>query len=342
MPIQTASQALENQSGGSPFGFKNRIINGAMVIDQRNNGGSVTGNDVRAVDRFASYAESGGAFTSQRSTDVPLGQGFTNSIVATVTTTDSPTGSDYYIIQQAIEGYNISDLDWGTNLAKSVTVSFWVKSSVVGLYTVALRNAGFNRAYRATYTINQANTWEYKTITVAGDTTGTWAKDNGVGIRLGFTLGAGANFIDAGNTWSALEDFAATGQTQWINNSGATFYLTGVQLEKGTSPSSFDFRPYGMELQLCQRYFEKFNVDIQGYTQPNKQIYHNITVVPKRATPTYSNGTASNADNLQGGNVSWTNAGGENSHFIALGACDNGNLNYGRVTLTGVTFNSEM
>ena len=241
------------------IGFRNRIINGDMRIDQRNNGGSVnsSGGGTFSVDRFTSFGAGGGVYTTQRSTDVPTGQGFVNSIVSTVTTTDSPTGTDYYLLTQAIEGFNIADLGWGTASARTVTISFWVKASLTGTYTVALRNSALNRSYRATYTINSANTWEQKTITVAGDTTGTWLTDNGVGIRVGFTLGAGADFIDTGNVWSALEDFAATGQVQWIGTNGATFYITGVQLEAGTVATPFERRPYGTELALCQRYYQK-------------------------------------------------------------------------------------
>ena len=241
---------------GNASSFKNRIINGDMRIDQRNAGASV--NSVAdgsfAVDRFASFSSGGGIYTTQRSTDVPTGQGFVNSIVSTVTTTDSPTGTDYYLIQQGIEGLNTSDLMWGTANAKSVTVSFWVKSSLTGTYTVAIRNNAFNRSYRATYTVNAANTWEQKILTIPGDTTGTWLTTNGVGIRIGFTLGAGSDYIDTGNVWSAIEDFAATGQVQWVATSGATFFVTGVQLEVGTVATSFDYRPYGTELALCQRY----------------------------------------------------------------------------------------
>jgi len=236
---------------------RNRLINSDMRIDQRNAGASVnsTAGGSFAVDRFKSFGNSGGVYTTQRSTDVPTGQGFVNSIVATVTTTDSPTGTDYYLITQDVEGFNFADLQWGSASAKPVTLSFWVKSSLTGTYTASFRNSALNRSYRAAYTITAANTWEQKTITVPGDTTGTWLTDNGVGVRVGFTLGAGSDFIDTANVWSAVEDFAATGQTNLLATSGATFYITGVQLEEGSVATPFEHRQYGQELALCQRYF---------------------------------------------------------------------------------------
>jgi hypothetical protein len=280
--------------------MKNRIINGAMVIDQRNAGASVNsaagGNF--SVDRFTSYASGGGVYTTQQSSDVPTGSGFVNSIVATVTTTDSPTGSDYYLIVQSIEGFNVADLGWGTASAKTVTLSFWVKSSIAGTYTAAFRNNALNRSYRASYTISTTNTWEQKSITVAGDTTGTWLKTNGTGIQLGFTLGAGSDFIDTANTWSANDDFAATGQTQWISTNGATFYITGVQLEVGSTATSFDYRPYGTELALCQRYFSFVGYNIwSGNVSITGNYYATYAFkISMRTAPTvvYYGGGASN------------------------------------------------
>ena len=283
-----------NLDPSNSLNFRNRIINGDMQIDQRNNGSSVnsSGSGSFAVDRFASFAAGGGVYTTQRSTDVPTGQGFINSIVNTVTTIDSPSGTDYYVIQQAIEGFNTADLGWGTASAKSVTVSFWVKSSLTGTYTVAFRNSALNRSYRATYTITSANTWEQKAITIPGDTSGTWLTDNGAGIRLGFTLGAGSDYIDTGNVWSALEDFAATGQTQWIATLGATFHLTGVQLEVGTAATAFERLPYSTELALCQRYYELHADTYQHMQVPMGYLTYLAGywkfLVPKRAAPTVS------------------------------------------------------
>ena len=316
----SATANLSSVNGGPIAGSRNRIINGDMRIDQRNAGASVTSapGGAFSVDRFASYASGGGVYTTQRSIDVPTGQGFVNSIINTVTTTDSPTGSDYYLVEQSIEGFNSADLGWGTAAAKSVSVSFWVKSSLTGTYTIALRNSGLNRAYRATYTIGSANTWEQKTITVAGDTTGTWLTDNGRGISVGFTLGAGSDYISTGNTWSASDDFAATGQTQWIGTNGATFYITGVQLEPGSTATPFERRSYGQELSLCQRYYETSfpigtapaqNTGASGHTLfagnsdgGSIAVYKGF-MVSKRAAPTVVtyNPSAANANFSNGG-----------------------------------------
>jgi hypothetical protein len=257
------------------FGFKNRLINGGMVIDQRNAGASVTVDSSNPIpytlDRWNARQElSSGAFTVQRSTTAPTG--FTNSLLATVTTADaSITSSEGYSLYQVVEGFNSADLGWGTAAAQSVTISFWARSSVTGSFSLMLINSAFARNYGALYTINSANTWEYKTVVIPGDTSGTWLTDNGVGIRVGFGLGAGTNRT-ASVGWStpAVSNTKAkvTGGVDWIATSGATFYITGVQLEKGSTATSFDYRPYGTELALCQRYFYKHQNTNGGNSYP--------------------------------------------------------------------------
>jgi hypothetical protein len=306
MSINASQQVTFNNTANLPntFGFKNRIINGDMRIDQRNAGASVTvnsGANFYGVDRFNCTGEAtDGVFTVQRSTTAP--SGFTNSLIATVTTADASIGSTQrYLIQQRIEGFNVADLGWGTASAQSVTISFWVRSSVTGTFGGSLRNSAGDRSYPFSYTISAANTFEYKTITVAGDTTGTWLTDNSAGIFLTFSLGAGSSLKGTANTWAASSFWAATGSVDLISTLNATFYITGVQLEKGSTATSFDYRPYGTELALCQRYLPKvgFDTDDQiGVGQATGsgtwaiQIPH---IVQPRVAPTgISAGTASN------------------------------------------------
>jgi len=236
--------------------FRSRIINGNMVIDQRNAGASVTvaaGGSGFPVDRFYIENFQSGTITAQRSTTAPAG--FINSIIHTVTVTDTPAAGDYLFESTSIEGLNMADLGWGTASAKTVTLSFWVRSSVTGTYGIGLRNSAGNRSYVATYTINSANTFEYKTITIAGDTTGTWLTDNGLGVRIFWDLGSGSNFNGTADSWNAGSFWRASGCVNLIGNSGATFYITGVQLEVGTQATSFEYRQYQQELALCQRYY---------------------------------------------------------------------------------------
>ena len=244
------------QSGGWT-GMRNRIINGAMMIDQRNAGASVTittGTDY-VVDRFFGQGSITSKFTAQQSSTVPTG--FKNSLLFTSSAATTPSASDYYYFAQPIEGLNVSDLAWGTASASTVTLSFWVRSSLTGTFSGALLNSAANRSYAFTYTINAANTFEQKTITIAGDTSGTWLTTNGTGILLRFALGAGSTFLQTAGSWGTGNVTGATGTTQWISTSGATFYITGVQLERGSTASSFEYRPYGTEFALCQRYFVK-------------------------------------------------------------------------------------
>jgi hypothetical protein len=167
--------------------------------------------------------------------------------------------NEYLVVYQAIEGNNFDDLRWGTASASPITISFWVRASVTGTYSVALRNAngGYNRSYIASYTINAIDTWEYKTVTIAGDQSGTWAAGNGAAVQIAWDLGSGSGLSTTAGTWTAGSYLRGTSQTNWISNAGATFFITGVQVEKGSTASSFEYRPYTTELQLCQRYFEK-------------------------------------------------------------------------------------
>ena len=250
-------------SPGTTTGFKNRIINGAMVIDQRNNGASSTcGADQTFItDRFSvrnntTLTNKISAQQNQGSVTAPAG--FTNYLGVTSQSAYSVATGDYFAIQQSVEGFNSADLNFGTSNAKTITISFWVRSSLTGTFGGALGNGAYNRSYPFTYTISAANTWQQISITIPGDTTGTWVgATNGTGLQLFFGLGVGSSNSATAGSWQAVGAVSATGATSIVGTSGATFYITGVQLEVGTTATNFDFRSIGTELALCQRYYSK-------------------------------------------------------------------------------------
>jgi hypothetical protein len=240
------------------FGFRNRIINGAMVIDQRNAGASVTNinGGVYSLDRWQLAGAAASKYTCQQSSNTPAG--FTKSLLVTSSSAYTVGTNEGFTVRQNIEGFNVADLDWGTAAAKTVTLSFWVRSSLTGTFGGSIINNGFDRSYPFSYTISSANTWEQKSVTIAGDQSGTWTTDNTAGIRVLFGLGVGSGQSNTAGTWASGNYQSATGATSVVGTSGATFYITGVQLEKGSTATSFDYRPYGTELALCQRYYAKF------------------------------------------------------------------------------------
>jgi len=244
---------------GNATGMKNRIINGGMTISQRGTSFSSLTSSQFCLDRFSADIGGGGAITVTQSSTAP--NGFINSMSCTVATADASIGStDAYRISHMVEGLNTSDLGWGTVNAKTVTLSFWVRSSVTGTYGLGLANSAETENYVGTYTISSADTWERKTIVVPGDTTGTWLTTNGIGIGIRWDLGSGSNYNGSPNTWQTTGSkvYRTSGSVNWISTSGATFYITGVQLEEGNAATSFDFRDYGRELALCQRYFQSW------------------------------------------------------------------------------------
>ena len=236
--------------------FRNRIINGAMEIDQRYAGSGntlVTATETFVVDRFVGYKD-GGVITSGQSSVAPVG--FSDSISWIVGTGASATAGQFFFLKQHIEGFNTADLGFGTVNAKTITLSFWVRASVTGTYSGSLTNGAIDRSYPFTYTINSANTWEYKTITVPGDTSGTWVgATNGIGLRVYWDLGMGSTYRGSAGSWQNGAYAGVTGTTSISATTGATFYITGVQLEQGSFATTFERRPYGTELQLCQRYY---------------------------------------------------------------------------------------
>jgi hypothetical protein len=240
--------------------MKNRIINGAMVIDQRNAGASVTGNNnVFGVDRFRAANTQNSKLTMQQNAgSVTPPVGFTNYLGITSSSAYSVTSTDYFLVGQPIEGFNTADLGWGTANAKTVTLSFQVYSSLTGTFGGSINNSAYNRSYPFSYTISSANTWTTISVTIAGDTTGTWiGATNGVGMYVWFGLGVGSTGLGTANTWAGAAYYSPTGATSVVGTNGATLYITGVQLEVGASATGFEYRQYTTELNLCQRYYWK-------------------------------------------------------------------------------------
>ena len=253
LPATTQTLATQNA-----LGVRNLIINGDMRVDQRNAGTSVTlaAGGTYTLDRMRVYSSGSSVLSVQQSSDTPSGQGFSNSILITSLAATTPASTDIYFFEQRIEGYNIANLGFGTASAKTITISFWIKSSLTGQFGGALTNDALDRSYPFSYTISSANTWEKKTITIAGETSGTWLTNNGRGLRCRLLdLGAGSTYVGTANSWQNADYYGATGDVKLINTNGATVYVTGVQLEVGDTATPFEHRPYDMELARCQRYF---------------------------------------------------------------------------------------
>ena len=247
--LQNASgSAITSQSG------QNLIINGNMAIDQRNNGASVTpASGGYTLDRWQYIASQASKMTVQQSSVAP--SGFTHSTLITTSSAFSVGSTDIFGFRQNIEGLNISDLAWGTADAKTVTISFWVRSSLTGTFAGNIQNDAQDRSYVFSFTINSANTWEQKSVTVTGDTTGTWLTTNGTGMRLGFVLGAGSSQENTAGSWHSGSARSVSGATSVVGTSGATWQITGLQLEVGDTATDFENLQYTTQLQLCQRYF---------------------------------------------------------------------------------------
>ena len=302
-----------SQNGGPIAGTRNRIINGDMRIDQRNAGASVTPttDGTYLVDRFKCGITQASKLTFQQSTTAPAG--FTNSLKATVAAIPTIGATDYFFIQQVIEGYNVGDLGWGSSGASSVTLSFWVQSSVTGTFGVTIRSGNETQYYNFGYTIAAANTWQKITQTISGPTTGgttAFPTGNTAGLEVWFGLGYGSTYTGGTqNAWTTGFVGQPTGATNPVSTSGATWYVTGVQLEPGTVATPFERRSYGQELALCQRYFETtYDTGVAPGTVNNAGNWQSVAIngndyydfgkaffkVTKRAIPTvtpYSTGT---------------------------------------------------
>ena len=335
------TDSITDSSGGvlapSSSVFRNRIINGAMVIDQRNAGASVTPTNAQyLVDRWQANLSQASKFSvQQNAASVTPPVGFTNYLGVTSLSAYSLGSADFFNVQQKIEGFNAADLAWGTANAATVTLSFWVCSSLTGTFGGVLRNSAANRSYPFSYTISSANTWEQKSITVAGDTSGTWLTTNGIGITVSFNLGTGTTYSGTAGSWAGTNYASATGATSVVGTNGATFYITGVQLEKGSTATSFDYRPYGTELALCQRY--AYVLTAGGFTQIASSLFFSAATnaraviqfpVTMRATPTATYSAANTflaqaTTNYTPSAIATTSSGG-NTNFIAVDATVSG------------------
>jgi hypothetical protein len=263
-------------------GFRNRIINGDMRIDQRNAGAAVTPTvdaQYGSCDRWSYFLSQASKFSVQQNAgSVTPPAGFTNYLGITSLSAYTLTGNDNFEIVQKVEGFNSADLGWGTATAQAITLSFWVRSSLTGTFGGGISNSAYNRSYPFAYTINAANTWEQKTITIPGDTSGTWLTNNGLGLVLQLALGATGSRLGTAGAWAAGWFPSVTGAVSVVSTSGATFYITGVQLEAGSVATPFERRPYGTELALCERYFIRRNYGSFvrasiGYSDINSRVY---------------------------------------------------------------------
>jgi hypothetical protein len=246
--------------GNSSLMFRNRVINGDMRIDQRNSGAAVTQQTgaLFPVDRFRVLGSVSNKFTAQQNAGaITPPSGFTHYLGMTSSAATTVSASDYYLLQHNLEGFNVADFGWGTAGAQTVSISFWARSSLTGTHSGSFQNSAGDRSYVFTYSISVANTWEYKTISVPGDTSGTWLKDSGLGIKVTWSLGSGSTFLAAANAWSAGNFFGATGSINVVGTNGATLQVTGVQIEAEVA-TPFERRPIGVEEQLCFRYFWKW------------------------------------------------------------------------------------
>jgi hypothetical protein len=287
----TGGLTIPSLNGGYLSGVRNRIINGDMQLDQRNSGTAVTvGSRIYTLDRWIVGNDNSAVMTASQSSTVPSGSGFSKSLLATVTTaTVNPIGpASRVFIEQPIEGYNVSDFNLGSASAKQFTLSFWVRSSIAGTYTVAFQNptyAGTIRSYVSSYTISAANTWEYKTITLTGDTSGTWENTVGQGLRIIWCLAAGSSSrTGSPNTWVNGNLISVSSAVDFTATNGSTFYLTGVQVEIGPTATPFERRSYGQELAMAQRYYQFGNSTLPGSSFISHWFKATMRVAPNMTT----------------------------------------------------------
>ena len=360
MPIQTALDSI-NQNQGSPFGFKNRIINGNMAISQGAAAATITPAVTSAyatnypVDRFEVIVGAASKLTTAQSSTAATGFNFSTLITSSSSYTVG--AGEIFAIRHKIEGFNTSDLAFGTVNAQKITLSFWVRSSVTGTFGGSIQNSAASRSFPFTYTINVIDTFEYKTITIPGDTSGTWiGATNGIGLTINFGLGVGATYSGTANAWAGADYRSATSATSVVAANLRTFYITGVQVEKGSTATSFDYRPYTTELALCQRYFTKSFATTTAPANSSSAPYEGVGAsfiggyfssnfvpfpVTMRAVPTMTyfsspNGTPTN-DRWQIYDGGWANASSLNGSNITVNGFQNSWV-YSSATLKGAYY----
>mgnify|MGYP003346226131 CR=1 FL=1 len=298
-------------------GARNLIINGAMAVSQRGTTFADLANGAYGIDRYVIYHSDDGAVTVSQDTTVPAGEGFKNSMKFAVTTADTSLGSSqYYQFAQKIEGQNMAHLEWGTSNAKSVTLSFWIRSNLTGTYNIYLLNSAANRYHPVNFTIDSANTWEKKTITAAGDTTGTWLTTNGVGMFVVWNLALSSNYLTGTNaTWST-NDAGVSGTTQanFLSSTSNELYITGVQLEVGEA-TDFEHRLYADELDRCKRYYQQSQYDIYSSYGATYNYIQWFFVPEMRTTPTLSGNLAGTSDGINKQFAQRYNSGSNYAYF---------------------------
>lgn len=293
-------EALIDSTSGRGF-MRNRIINGDMRIDQRNAGASIanTTSNLYSVDRWAIFGSVATKFTAQQNAgSVTPPAGYTHYLGITSSSAYVVGASESFAVRQYVEGLNAADFGFGAAGAATITLSFWVRSSLTGSFGGSVYNSGASRIYPFTYSISSANTWEQKTVTIAGDTSGTWLKDTNSGIGVQFSLGAGATVSGTAGAWTASAHLQPTGSTSVVGTNGATWYVTGVQLEAGSVATPFERRLYGQELALCQRYYQARGFFHTGYNSasgtldvdaPFPVVMRTAPTITFSASPAYTN-----------------------------------------------------
>jgi hypothetical protein len=300
-------------------GMKNIVINGDMSLAQRSTSvASITTGGYKTLDRFEMAMDSVGTWTMSQSTDTPTGQGFANSLKLDCTTADAaPAAGDYLIIIQKFEGQNLQYLKKGTASALSLTASFWVKSTKTGTFICEIFDNDNSRQISASYTVNVTNTWEFKTITFPGDTTGTLNNDNGTSLTLRFWLVAGSTYSSGtlATSWASnVNANAAVGQVNIADSTSNDWYITGVQLEAGTTASDFEFLPVDVNLGRCQRYYHRINPNGTGGSIGSAAYYTSASVFVSLNFPT-SMRTSPSMEQVTGTNYYNINRNAANDNF---------------------------